>query len=368
VRFEISAANVKVFRFRVTHTHIGSTENIPIIISVGAVNAEIYDCLAHNRNSQNDGDKISWSINQKVYLKGCSGRNDSTRNTASVFHLNFPGIVLEECIAEGVSSSAAIGFYFNNHARLLDCITNLPGATARSIFGFAGHVQIEGGTFLSGSTGIDLSASAISNYDIRGITITAPFLNLGYPRGGNCNIKTFNQSTASVTGITVVGGELVLENANFLNNSSRDILLSGNSKLIGKDISFGSAPVSIDGVNGTIFDNNQAHVVDYNNAIGSWKSWQPNGFAELTSQISRSEGEENFSIRMRYTSTGPYVNNKNLPLELGINGHETIWIPLNAGVNIFTMYCTGVGFDAALTDKDLWMEFDYLNLPSGSNR
>lgn len=368
VFFALNGTNQKIKRLRLRNTG-GFT-----------FNAVFYMCQS-NAGSSNTATNCWFEISyqfvsfivsiegQNCVIDGCTVLTNMGFSNPAISCSSFDstGAIIRNCtILEGTTSTGiGIRFYRNGMAK--NCSITLTGAGAKGIdlpFGTNGNylVRIEDCTISTPSgTGLDGDNFPYQNtVQIRNTSINAKSMSVPQGGGGFSNVR-FNQTVPNTGsfGVKVVSGTVCFENANFVSGNNFDFnILEGSLVLVRNCVLQTNPPY-----NTANRLNPGLYIGDINGNLGFFKSFQESGTIE-TSSTNRTGGR---GFSLKFSPANDAFGNP--LLRAGLEGAETIFVPLSAGSRTLTIYgAHKLWGGTPPLDNDIWFECSYVSSLSGATR
>lgn len=308
------------------HSGTGGTGFL-INTAVGTYETEFINCVITGSSSMSTGRVLIFNNTATNYLIGCTITCSSTTMTGDMI----------------VSANSASVIFMN------DCTVDSDST--------GNQVQIDVGAGVAGSNARLVAFNLTMN---KGRTI--------FLTGSNyVHFRRFNQSTsggtpptyaiqASAPGTIVCGSNFTFQPG----NTQGDIQVGNGIYYFLQNCTFASStpmgptPTDFPGV----------WVADDSSAVGFWKYRGQKGDTSSNS-VSRTGGET-FSLKFELSSGSAPFWKHMMPI---LPAFETIWVSLPASVSTITIYGAYKNYGAdPPTQKDIWIETDYLDAGSGAHR
>ncbi len=278
---------------------------------------------------------------------------------------NSNGVVLKNCqVIEG-ASSAGIGIKFTKSGIAKDCSVTLTGAGATGIyplFSSTGNyiakiqdctIDVAAGFGFNGDTFLYQNT-----VEIRNTTVNAKKMAFGSTLSPSSIAFTQSVANTGSYGIQIFAGELTLENATFIAGNSYDLDIYEGALILLRNCTLQSTPP----YNVARRLNPGLFVGDINGNLGFFKSYNESGTVE-TSSTARTGGR-GFSLKLT-----PNNDIFSMPLlRVGLEGMETIMVPLAVGSRTLTVYGAHKLWSTAPVDDEIYFECDYVSSGSGATR
>lgn len=295
--------------------------------------------------------------------------NQTTVSNAALDCISYAdNMIIRNCnVHENTLGSYCIGIRVANETLIENTTINITGPDATGINmnmgSSAGYltriydctIDIDDGEGIS-----EGGISYINPIEIRTTTVNAKSLTLSHAGGGTSSMAftQTNPNTGSY-GIQVFSGIITFENLTFQSGNSYDFDIKEGALVLVRNGTFLTTPPN----NSARRLNPGLYVGDISANLGFFKSFHNSGTVE-TSSVARTGGR-GFSMKMS-PENGVFSSTF---LRIGLEGMETILVPLTAGSRTLTVYgAHKLWGGTPPLDNELYFECDYISSGSGATR
>lgn len=346
-----------------------STQNFYFYIT--GDNNKFYNCRSINNRTTDTGK--GWYIQSgadrnEFYDCYADGRAGIAGDYGGVYHNlgSFTKFVRCTAVVENSEIESCAYYTTGDFPLFIDCqvtSSNFWGtgvySNSRGLKWFGGYIKAENGLHLFRGTGVSTTAD-----HIQGVELACRKIYSTSAQVAHIYIKKWVQSSGTAHAVewysatTLGGGTLYLNDTTFATNSINDLKVNSSVNILCKNVNFSTNPINYN--TGDITKLYQGlRSLDHENVKDSYQIIHNAATITKTTSVYKSGG----TYSLKYEPTGT----DGLPILIGINGYETIWVPVIAGsctINIYGAYKTFTG----LKKDDIWIEGDYLDQASGATR